>query len=174
MVSAMQDQLRAPLRQQPGAVCARAPAFFPQGHGWQTKPRAFNRLNTIGTIHAARQCFLPVCSILSSSPCTENSLPGLPANRFSEDFEKSRPAPAKSATPHQMRHVAPSADALAGTRDATLRARTPWRSVQSPRLYQKPARFIQKRHLSPPSQCATAKVGSETILNLMGSVIKIL
>ena len=173
MVLAKRDQLRAPLRQQLGAAGAWTLTFFPQEDGRQAKSGGFDWSKTIGTTHAAREWLSSVCSILADSPCTENSLLGLSAKRYAELFKLARAAASvEPATPHQMRHGAASADALAGVGDATLLGRGPWQSIKSLRRYRKPARYIRKLHLLSPSQRAAAEAAPEAILHLMNSILK--
>ena len=173
MVLAKRDQLRAPLRQQLGATGAWTLTFFPQEDGRQAKSGGFDWSKTIGTTRPARHWLSSECSILAGAPCTENSLLGLSAKRYAELFKMARAAASvEPATPHQMRHGAASADTLAGAGDATLLGRGPWQNIRSLRRYRKPACYVRKLHLLPSSQRAAAGAAPETILHLMGLILK--
>jgi hypothetical protein len=109
----------------------------------------------------------------STPPPTDATLLGLSGPRYLALFHRSRRlAGGEPGVPHQSKHGAASADAMAGASDTTMMARGPWASPKSLKRYRTPARYLRRLHMLSGRQLALAVAAPDRITTAMEGCLR--
>ena len=169
---AQRDELRPPVRHQPGIPAVWTLTLFPSSGETESKTRTQDDTAAIGATHPSRKWLTRLCAPLRAINPSDPRLLGLDPARYHELFRRARVlAGLMPSSPHRLRHGGASADALLtnelSVSDLTIASRGRWASLSSVRRYRQPAQYLRQLQRLSALQLSEAAALQHTLPALL-------